>query len=97
MAVSVEGWSASLRAGKMQRQDRSDRRRRVSMCYPDRESGSRDSMETCILDGLLGSNMDSPAAQEMAVVQDSTSLQGEGAHLEDSRQDIDRCRRSPKW
>lgn len=58
--------------------NRSDRRRRVSMCCPHRESSSRDSMETCILEELLGYNMDLPAAQEMAVVQESTPLQGAG-------------------
>lgn len=67
------------------------------MCCPHRESSSRDSMETCILEELLGYNMDLPAAQETAVVQESTLLQGAGANLEDSRQDIDRCRRSRKW
>ena len=77
--------------------NRSDRRRRVSMCCPHRESSPGDSMETCILEGLLGYNMDLPAAQEMAVVQESTQLQGAGANLEDSRQDIDRCKRSQKW
>lgn len=62
-----------------------------------RESSSRDSMETCIPEGLFGSSTDLPAAQEMAVVQESTPLQGAGANLEDSRQDIDRCRWSRKW
>lgn len=38
------------------------------MCCPHRESSSRDSKETCILEGLLSSNTDLPAVQEMAVV-----------------------------